>query len=78
MAFQSTSWRRRSSSPSNGNCDSRVDSLDAALILQHGAGLVELLPCQENGDVNEDGLINSIDATLILQFNAGLLLSLPT
>ena len=58
------------------NCDSSVNSIDAALILQLDAGLTALLPCEEKGDVNGDTMANALDATLILQFAAGLLGSL--
>ena len=59
------------------NCDGRVGSIDAALILQDDAGLIDSLACLKSGDVNEDGAINTIDATLILQFDAGLISDLP-
>ncbi|OGO51049.1 MAG: hypothetical protein A2148_10730 [Chloroflexi bacterium RBG_16_68_14] len=59
------------------NCDGRVNSIDAALILQFAAGLIDELPCPEKDDVNVDGTINSIDATLILQYDSGLIDSLP-
>ena len=59
------------------NCDGRVGSIDAALILQFDAGLIDSLDCLKSGDVNEDGAINTIDATLILQFDAGLISDLP-
>lgn len=55
------------------DCNSTANSIDAALILQYGAALVESLPCEEGADVNEDGTINSIDASLILQYDAGLI-----
>lgn len=61
----------------DANCNGSVDSIDAALVLQYGAGLVASLPCQVFADVNEDSTVNSIDAALILQFNAGLIPSLP-
>jgi len=48
-----------------------VNSEDAALILQFEAGLVDSLPCQENGDVNGDGEIDSADALLVLMIEAG-------
>lgn len=54
------------------NCDGRVDSIDAALLLQYGAGLLTTLPCAQGADVNGDGAINSIDAALVLQYVAGL------
>ena len=59
------------------NCNGSVDSIDAALVLQLTAGLVDSLSCQENADTNEDGTTNSIDAALILQLTAGLLSNLP-
>ena len=62
--------------PGDVNCDGRVTSRDAQLVLQFEAGLIRSLPCQENADVNGDGEINSVDAALILQFVAGLLDSL--
>lgn len=58
-------------------CDGVVNSIDAALVLQYGAGLVPSLPCGPAADVNTDGSANSIDAALILQFVAGLLPGLP-
>jgi subtilisin family serine protease len=61
----------------DASCDRRVNSLDAALILQRDAGLLAALPCAGNGDVNEDGRVNSLDATLVLQYGAGLLDHLP-
>lgn len=48
------------------NCDGRVNSIDAALVLQYTARLVTTLPCLSNGDMNGDGVVNSIDAFLIL------------
>jgi hypothetical protein len=59
------------------NCDRIVNAIDAALILQYGAGLLGTLPCQPNADVNEDGSISAIDAALVLQLVAWLLGSLP-
>ena len=54
-----------------------MNAIDAALLLQFGAGLFQFLLCEENADTNLDGFINSIDAALILQFVAGLLATLP-
>lgn len=60
----------------DASCDSAVDAIDAALILQFSAGLLSNLPCPGGGDVNGDGEVTSIDAALVLQFTAGLLSSL--
>jgi hypothetical protein len=59
------------------DCNGNINSIDAALLLQLGAGLVDELPCQENADTNGDGNVNSIDSALVLQFAAGLLDQLP-
>jgi hypothetical protein len=55
------------------NCDHVVNAIDAALILQFGAGLVDELSCEDAADVNGDGEINAVDAALVLQFVAGLI-----
>ena len=54
------------------NCDGGVDAIDAALVLQLEAGLLQKLPCPDNADPNNDGVTNSLDASLVLQQNAGL------
>ncbi len=59
------------------DCSRAVNSLDAILILQFGAGLITGLLCVEGGDANLDGRINVLDATLILQLEGGLISSLP-
>jgi hypothetical protein len=61
----------------DGNCNGATNSIDAALVLQFAAALLDFLDCAVSADVNEDGLVNAIDAALILQFNAGLLEELP-
>jgi CSLREA domain-containing protein len=61
----------------DANCDGHVNSIDAALVLQYGAGLLHTIACQSAADANRDGHINSIDAALILQYSAGLLAHLP-
>lgn len=77
-----TATRTRTPTPQPGDvgdasCDGNVNSIDAALILQSGAGLLQAIPCEEEADTNQDGTINSIDAALILQYSAGLLDQLP-
>jgi hypothetical protein len=59
------------------NDDGNVNSIDAQLVLQLTAGLLDELLNPESADVNEDGDINSIDSQLILQFEAGFLDELP-
>ncbi|MCH8995422.1 MAG: hypothetical protein IH959_10755 [Chloroflexi bacterium] len=59
------------------NCDQATNSIDAALVLQFDAGLIDWLSCGQNADVNGDGVANSMDADLILQFDAGLIHRLP-
>jgi hypothetical protein len=59
------------------NCNDGVNAIDATLVLQLVAGLLDQLSCQENADTNADGMTNAVDATLILQLVAGLLDSLP-
>ena len=58
--------------PGDGNCDGSVGVVDAALVLQLDAHLLDELPCA-TGDVNEDGATDVVDATLILQYVVGLL-----
>jgi CSLREA domain-containing protein len=53
-----------------------VNSIDAAILLQYTAGLIQTLTVPQSADVNNDGNINSIDAALILQNTAGLLANL--
>ena len=61
----------------DANCDGTVNAVDAALILQFSADLIDSLACQDAADVNGDGEVTSVDAALILQFVAGLVGSLP-
>lgn len=56
------------------NLDEWVDSLDAALILQYDAGLIELSAEQlDLADVDKDGWVDSIDAAMILKYDAGII-----
>ncbi len=57
----------------DANCSGTVDSIDAALILQASAQLVESLACPLNADVNGSGTIDSVDAAIVLQAVAGLI-----
>jgi hypothetical protein len=63
--------------PGDVNRSGAVNSIDAALLLQHVAGLLGAVPCPAEADVNQDGSLNSIDAALVLQFVAGLIPTLP-
>ena len=54
------------------NCTRHVDSVDAALVLQFTAALIETFACPEAADVDGNASVNSIDASLILQLHAGL------
>ena len=58
--------------PGDVDCSLEVNSIDAALVLQYTAGLLERLDCQFLADVNFDGTIDSRDALIILQVVAGL------
>lgn len=62
--------------PGDANCDGNVNSIDAALVLQYGAGLIASLACQTGADVNHSGSVDAIDAALILQYVAALIGSL--
>jgi hypothetical protein len=60
----------------DANCNGTVNSIDALVILQYVAGLVQSLPCLNLADANHSGSVNSIDAAVILQYIAGLISSL--
>ncbi|MDZ4277819.1 MAG: dockerin type I repeat-containing protein [Dehalococcoidia bacterium] len=73
-----TTWESRRISVVGGpvfdaNCDGLTSSVDAALVLQFDAGLVNWLPCPVTADANGDGWVDSLDAALILQRVAGLI-----
>ncbi len=59
----------------DADCSGAVTSVDAALVLQFDAGLIDPLThaCLFGADVNNDDNLNAIDATLILQLVAGLI-----
>jgi hypothetical protein len=56
----------------DANCDGEVNSLDAALVLQLHAALLDVFPCGGDGDYDQDGAATSLDAALILQVEAEL------
>jgi hypothetical protein len=56
----------------DANCNGAIDSIDAALILQRSAQLIDSVPCPLNADVNASGAIDSVDAAIVLQAVAGL------
>ena len=57
----------------DADCNGLVTAIDAALVLQFGAGLISHVACVQAADANRDGHVNAVDAALILQFGAGLL-----
>jgi hypothetical protein len=61
----------------DADCVTGANAIDAAIVLQYGAGLLPTLACPEAADVNGNAVIDSRDAALILQFSAGLLAQLP-
>jgi hypothetical protein len=58
------------------NCDG-VSSVDALLLLQFTAALINSFTCPANAYVNADSAANAVDALLVLQYVAGLLPGLP-
>jgi hypothetical protein len=75
LSSNASSWTFATSTGALGdvNCDTHVNSVDAAFVLQYAADIISSLPCPVNGDVNGDALTDSRDALLILQFDAGLI-----
>lgn len=64
---------RRVFPPGDANCDMTVNSIDALLVLQRGAHLLDELACEQQADVNHDSIADARDALLILQHVAGLI-----
>ena len=60
------------SKPGDVDCSGLTDAIDAALILQMSAGLLDTLACYASADLSGDGLMNSVDAAIVLQCVAGL------
>ncbi len=59
------------------NGDSKINSSDALMILQHTVGIIELSEAYLTvADINSDKLINSYDSLLVLQYSVGLINSL--
>jgi hypothetical protein len=58
------------------NDNGSVNSVDAQLVLQFKAALIDSLPNPDSADVDGDGQITSVDAALILQLEAGLISAL--
>jgi hypothetical protein len=56
----------------DANCDGAANAIDASLVLQFVAGLVNSLPCAD-ADFDHNGRIDALDAALILQTDAGLI-----
>ncbi len=56
--------------------DGKVNNLDATVILQYDAGIIELGVTKAAGNVNGDGSLNNLDATEILKYDAGIIDSL--
>lgn len=67
------SYGASAAQPGDVSCDGNVDSIDAALVLQFSAGLIDSLPCPAKADPSGNGTTDAVDASLILQFAAGLL-----
>jgi hypothetical protein len=63
--------------PGDVNCNNSAGPIDATLILQFTAGMVDTLECEAVGDVNHDGRLDTVDASLLLQLWAELIPSLP-
>ncbi len=61
------------SPPGDADCDGIVTSVDAAVVLQFSAHLIDAFGCKLQADVYDDGVLNSLDALLILQDVAGLI-----
>jgi hypothetical protein len=58
----------------DANCDGRVTSLDASIVLQFTAYLVNDLPCLAYADMTANGYVNVLDAFFILAYVAGYIL----
>lgn len=61
------------SPPGDADCDGIVTSVDAAVVLQFSAQMIDVFGCKLQADVYHDDVLNSLDALLILQDVAGLI-----
>jgi len=60
--------------PGDVNGDGMINALDAALILQYDAKLIDETQLDKTAaDVNGDGQVNALDSSLILQYDAKLI-----
>ncbi len=59
------------------NDDGNITPLDASLVLQYNAKLINSLENTAAADVNMDGSVTALDASLILQYNAKLITEFP-
>ncbi|MEX0787015.1 MAG: dockerin type I repeat-containing protein [Dehalococcoidia bacterium] len=57
----------------DADCNGELTAIDAILILQYGAEMIDTLPCLDLADANGDGQVNSVDAAIVLQTVAGLI-----
>jgi len=55
----------------DADCNMKTNAIDAALILQLVAGLIDDVACPDAADFDEDGDIDAVDASLVLQVVAG-------
>lgn len=58
----------------DADCNATIQSLDALLLLQLDAALLDSLPCADISDMNRDCLLDALDAALVLQTTASLIL----
>jgi len=61
------------SDPGDANCSAVADAIDAALIAQYLADLIDGLPCHRGADFDANGIVTIIDALFVLQHHAGLI-----
>lgn len=59
--------------PGDADCDGELSAVDATLILQQSAELLDEVPCPDGADQNGDGQVNAVDAAIVLQEVAGLI-----